>query len=170
MRVYLGADHSVLEVKEQITAHLEADGHDVVYCGTYLGDNSMDYPAYCILAAMQTVNDLGSLGIVLGREGNQEQIAANKVMGVRCALAWSPDSARLARERYDAQVVGIGVEMHRIEEIFAIVDAFVDEEWAVREEDFRRIELLCLREENRTPQGGGMLEGAVFVGAEGYEM
>ncbi|PRC54572.1 ribose-5-phosphate isomerase, partial [Mycobacterium sp. ITM-2017-0098] len=84
-----------------------------------------DYPAFCIAAAEKTVADPGSLGIVLGGSGNGEQIAANKVPGARFALAWSTETASLAREHNNAQLIGIGGRMHSTEEALAIVDAFL---------------------------------------------
>ena len=87
MRIYLGADHAGFERKNQIKAHLEAQGHEVTDCGAHEYDAADDYPAFCIAAAEAVVADPGSLGIVLGGSGNGEQIAANKVKGARCALA-----------------------------------------------------------------------------------
>ncbi|NLV79293.1 MAG: ribose-5-phosphate isomerase, partial [Rhodococcus sp.] len=130
MRVYLGADHAGFERKNQILEHLKAAGHDVVDCGAFEYDALDDYPAFCIDAARRTVDDPGSLGIVLGGSGNGEQIAANKVPGARCALAWSVETAKLAREHNNAQLIGIGGRMHSLDETLAIVDAFVATAWS----------------------------------------
>ena len=116
MRIYLGADHAGLETKNAIAEHLSAAGHEVVDCGAHVYDAEDDYPAFCIDAARKVVDDAGSLGIVLGGSGNGEQIAANKVPGARCALAWSVETARLAREHNNAQLIGIGGRMHSREE------------------------------------------------------
>ena len=88
------------------------------------------------------VADPGSLGIVLGGSGNGEQIAANKVKGCRAALAWSPETATLAREHNNAQVIGIGARMHTPAEAAAIVDAFVDTPFSQGERHTRRIAML----------------------------
>ena len=143
MRVYLGADHAGFETKNLIKEHLTREGHDVIDCGAHIYDAEDDYPAFCIEAALRTVNDPGSLGIVLGGSGNGEQIAANKVKGARCALAWSPETARLAREHNNAQLIGIGGRMHSAEEALAIVDAFIDQEWSQAERHQRRIDILA---------------------------
>ena len=143
MRVYLGADHAGFETKNLIKEHLTSQGHDVIDCGAHVYDAEDDYPAFCIEAALCTVNDPGSLGIVLGGSGNGEQIAANKVKGARCALAWSPETARLAREHNNAQLIGIGGRMHSAEEALAIVDAFLDQEWSQAERHQRRIDILA---------------------------
>ena len=86
--------------------------------------------------------DEGSLGIVLGGSGNGEQIAANKVPGARCALAWSVETAKLAREHNNAQLIGLGGRMHSKEEALEIVDAFVTQEWSKEERHQRRIDIL----------------------------
>ncbi|MCT1694825.1 ribose-5-phosphate isomerase [Corynebacterium sanguinis] len=143
MRIYLGADHAGFERKNQIKEHLEAAGHEVIDCGAHVYDAADDYPAFCIAAAERTVADPGSLGIVLGGSGNGEQIAANKVKGARCALAWSTETARLAREHNNAQLIGIGGRMHTEEEALAIVDAFIGQEWSNEKRHQRRIDILA---------------------------
>lgn len=143
MRIYFGADHAGFEMKNILTEHLTAQGHEVIDCGALTYDPDDDYPAFCIEAATRTVNDPGSLGIVLGGSGNGEQIAANKVPGARCALAWSPETATLAREHNNAQLIGIGGRMHSEEEAKAIVDAFIGAEWSEAERHQRRIDILA---------------------------
>ncbi|GAC82231.1 ribose-5-phosphate isomerase [Gordonia paraffinivorans] len=143
MRVYLGADHAGFELKNQIADHLRANGHEVVDCGAHVYDAADDYPAFCIDAATRTVADPGSLGIVLGGSGNGEQIAANKVPGARCALAWSVETAQLARQHNNAQLIGIGGRMHSTEEALAIVDAFLSTPWSNEERHQRRIDILA---------------------------
>ncbi|EEI17178.1 ribose-5-phosphate isomerase [Corynebacterium lipophiloflavum] len=143
MRIYLGADHAGFERKNQIKEHLEAAGHEVIDCGAHVYDAADDYPAFCIAAAECTVADPGSLGIVLGGSGNGEQIAANKVKGARCALAWSAETARLAREHNNAQLIGIGGRMHTEAEALAIVDAFIGQEWSNEQRHQRRIDILA---------------------------
>ncbi|WP_257160204.1 ribose-5-phosphate isomerase [Corynebacterium cystitidis] len=142
MRVYLGADHAGFERKNEIAEHLEANGHEPIDCGAFVFDAEDDYPAFCIDAAAKTVADEGSLGIVLGGSGNGENIAANKVKGARCALAWSEETARLAREHNNAQLIAIGGRMHTKEETLAIVDAFLNQEWSKAERHQRRIDIL----------------------------
>lgn len=150
MRIYLGADHAGFETKNLIAEHLTASGHEVVDCGAHTYDAEDDYPAFCIDAAARVVADPGSLGIVLGGSGNGEQIAANKVPGARCALAWSPETARLAREHNNAQLIGLGGRMHSRDEALAIVDAFLGQEWSGVERHQRRIDILA--EYERTHQ------------------
>ena len=143
MRVYLGADHAGYELKQAIFDHLKAGGHEPIDCGAYDYDAEDDYPAFCIAAAARTVADPGSLGIVLGGSGNGEQIAANKVPGARCALAWSTETAALARQHNNAQLIGSGGRMHTLPEALAIVDAFVGTAWSEAARHQRRIDILA---------------------------
>ncbi|RVW05036.1 ribose-5-phosphate isomerase [Rhodococcus spongiicola] len=143
MRVYLGADHAGFERKNQIIEHLTANGHEAIDCGAHAYDALDDYPAFCIEAARRVVADPGSLGLVLGGSGNGEQIAANKVPGARCALAWSVETAQLARQHNNAQLIGIGGRMHTLEETLAIVDAFLSTPWSQEERHQRRIDILA---------------------------
>ena len=125
MRVYLGSDHAGFELKHEIIEHLKTKGHQPIDCGAYTYDAEDDYPAFCIATALKTVGDNESLGIVIGGSGNGEQIAANKVPGARCALAWSVETASLARQHNNAQLIGIGGRMHTVEEALSFVDAFL---------------------------------------------
>ena len=143
MRVYLGSDHGGYELKQAIVNHLREGGHEPVDCGAYAYDAEDDYPAFCIAAALKTVADPGSLGIVLGGSGNGEQIAANKVPGARCALGWSPETASLARQHNNALLIGIGGRMHTVEEALAIVDAFVSTPWSEDPRHQRRVDIMA---------------------------
>ena len=153
MRIYLGADHAGFEMKNVIKDHLESKGFEVTDCGAHTYDADDDYPAFCIDAARKVVADEGSLGIVLGGSGNGEQIAANKVPGARCALAWSVETAKLAREHNNAQLIGLGGRMHSEEEALAIVDAFVSQPWSGAERHQRRIEMLTQYETTGSVEG-----------------
>ncbi len=139
MHIHIGSDHAGLELKSTLIAYLETKGHDVTDHGPHEFDALDDYPDFCIPTAIATVADIGSLGIVLGGSGNGEQIAANKVKGVRAALAWSVETAKLAREHNDANVVGIGGRMHSIDECKAIIDAFIQTPFTNDERHVRRI-------------------------------
>jgi ribose 5-phosphate isomerase B len=143
VRVYLGSDHAGFELKSRLLEHLKAAGYDTVDVGatTYQPDD--DYPPYCLETARRVVADPGSLGIVLGGSGNGEQIAANKVPGCRAALAWNTETARLAREHNDAQVVGVGARMHTPEEAISIVETFLTTPFSHGERHARRIAMLA---------------------------
>lgn len=139
VRVYLGSDHAGFELKAFLSKHLTSLGHDVVDVGPADFDPDDDYPPFCIETARQVVADSGSLGVVIGGSGNGEQISANKVPGCRAALAWSTETARLAREHNDAQVVGIGARMHSPAEAGEIVEAFITTPFSGGERHSRRI-------------------------------
>ena len=151
MRVYLGSDHAGFELKQAIIEHLRETGHEPIDCGAFTYDAEDDYPAFCIAAALRTLADPESLGIVLGGSGNGEQIAANKVPGIRCALGWSVETATLARQHNNAQVIGIGGRMHTVPEALAIVDAFLAAEWSKADRHQRRIDILDEYERTHVP-------------------
>jgi ribose 5-phosphate isomerase B len=139
VRVYLGSDHAGFELKSFLIEHLTGLGHDVVDVGPSAFDPDDDYPPFCIETARRVVANSGSLGVVVGGSGNGEQISANKVKGCRAALAWSAETARLAREHNDAQVAGIGARMHSPAEAAQIVEAFIDTPFSGGERHLRRI-------------------------------
>ena len=139
MRIHIGADHAGLELKSALIEHFSAKGHEVKDHGPYTYDALDDYPDFCIPAAEAVVKDPGSLGIVIGGSGNGEQIAANKVKGVRAALAWSVETAKLAKQHNNANVISIGGRMHSIEDCKTILDAFIDEPFSNDERHIRRI-------------------------------
>jgi ribose 5-phosphate isomerase B len=151
VRVYLGSDHAGFELKAHLVEHLTAAGHDVIDVGAATYDPDDDYPAFCVEAARRTVADEGSLGVVVGGSGNGEQIAANKVLGCRAALAWSTETASLARQHNDAQVVGIGARMHTAAEATEIVDTFLATPFSGDERHARRIALLTEYERSGIP-------------------
>ena len=142
MKIHIGSDHAGLDFKNKIVAHLESQGHTVVDHGPHSYDPLDDYPVFCIPAAEAVVADTGSLGIVLGGSGNGEQIAANKVTGVRAALVWSVDTAKLAREHNNANVMAIGGRMHTEEFSLELVDTFIATPFPGDERHVRRINMV----------------------------
>lgn len=139
MRVYLGSDHAGFDLKASLIAHLTRQGHEPVDCGALTYDPDDDYPPPCIAAGTRTVADPGSLGIVIGGSGNGEQIAANKVAGVRAALVWSDETARLAREHNDANIISIGARNHPVEDAQRFVDIFLTTPFSQGQRHIRRI-------------------------------
>jgi len=140
MRIHVAADHAGFELKQAIVAFLQAGGHQAIDHGADHYDPNDDYIAFCLAAATAVAAEPGSLGIVLGGSGNGEQIVANKVRGIRAALAWSPRTARLARQHNDANVVGLGAREHTSAEALAIVEAFIDEPFSHDARHQRRID------------------------------
>jgi ribose 5-phosphate isomerase B len=146
MHVYLGSDHAGYELKQHLVGWLTAQGHEALDCGPAEYDGEDDYPPYVMLAAARTVGDPGALGIVIGGSGNGEAIAANKVKGARAALAWSEETARLAREHNDANVVSLGARMHTAEEATRFVEVFLATPFSGVERHARRIAMLTAYE------------------------
>jgi len=146
MRVHLAADHAGFELKQHLAEHLTAQGHDVVDHGAAAYDALDDYPPFCLAAGEAVVAEPGSLGVVIGGSGNGEQIAANKVRGVRAALAWSLETAKLGRQHNDANVLAIGGRMHSVEDATAFVEAFLAEPFSEDVRHIRRIEMLAAYE------------------------
>lgn len=108
MRVHIGGDHAAYDLQQDLIAFLEAEGHKVTNHGPFDLDPQDDYPVFVLRAAEAVAADGDSLGIVLGGSGNGEQMAANKVAGVRAALCYNDEVAQAAREHNDARVISIG--------------------------------------------------------------
>jgi ribose 5-phosphate isomerase B len=142
MRVHIGCDHAGLELKDHLLGWLAEQGHDVADHGPKVYDADDDYPPFCLRTAEAVVDDEGSLGIVIGGSGNGEQIAANKVDGIRAALAWSEETAQLARMHNNANVVSIGARMHSVQEAIRFVEVFLSTDFTGEARHARRIMLL----------------------------
>ena len=143
MRVHIGSDHAGFELKNYLVSSLIADGHDVVDHGPEAYDAEDDYPVYCIPAAEGAVAEPGSLAVVIGGSGNGEQIAANKVIGTRAALAYNVETAKLGRRHNDANVISIGARMHTEEEALEMVRIFLSTPFSGDPRHARRIQLLA---------------------------
>lgn len=143
MRIHIATDHAGMEFSTQLQHHLAAQGHEVVDHGPLEYDALDDYPSFCIRAAQAVVRDqhagVDALGVVFGGSGNGEQIAANKVQGIRAALVWSIATAELAREHNDANVIAIGARQHTFDEAVAFIDRFIATPFSQDERHVRRI-------------------------------
>jgi ribose 5-phosphate isomerase B len=149
MRVYLGSDHAGFELKMHLVNHLAKQGYDVVDVGPHVFDPEDDYPPFCLATGAEVVADPGSLGIVIGGSGNGEQIAANKIAGVRSALAWRVEIAQLARQHNDANVLSIGAREHTLDEATSFAEAFLTTPFSGNERHARRIAILTEFERTR---------------------
>ena len=149
MRVHISTDHAAFELKKYLVEHLSDDGHEVLDHGALAYDAQDDYPDFIIPGAQAVVDDPGSLGIVLGGSGNGENIAANKVAGVRCILAWSDEIAKLGREHNDANVIALGARPHEKEEALGMARAFLDTPFSGDTRHQRRIDKLTAYESQR---------------------
>lgn len=149
MRIHIGGDHASYELQQTLMTHLERSGHDVVNHGPFTYDAQDDYPVFVLRAAEAVAADPGSRGVVLGGSGNGEQMAANKVVGIRAALAYSAELAALAREHNDAQVVSIGARFTPEDVATQIVDTFLDTEFSDDARHGRRIGMVSAYEADR---------------------
>ncbi len=143
MRIHIATDHAGLELSHYLIEQLSSQGHEVFDHGPQHYDPLDDYPSFCINAALAVVRDqqaqIAALGIVLGGSGNGEQIAANKVSGIRAALVWNESTAKLAREHNDANVIAVGARQHSREEVLRLVELFLAEPFSNDERHVRRI-------------------------------
>lgn len=143
MRIHIATDHAGLDLSHFLIEALTNDGHEVFDHGPTEYDPQDDYPSFCINAALAVVRDQqageSALGIVLGGSGNGEQIAANKVHGIRAALAWNLSTAKLAREHNDANVIAVGARQHTEAEVLELIRAFIAEPFSNDERHVRRI-------------------------------
>jgi ribose 5-phosphate isomerase B len=153
MRVHIGSDHAGLELKDHLMGWLADRGHEVVDHGPFFLDPLDDYPVFCLRAAEGVAADraagLDSLGVVVGGSGNGEQVAANKVDGIRAALVWSEETAALAREHNDANVISVGGRMHGVDDMTRFVEVFLETPFTGEERHVRRIGMLTDYERSR---------------------
>lgn len=142
MRVHIAADHAGYELKLHLIEALAENGHSVTDHGAFEFEAGDDYPVFCVAAGEAVVADPESVGVVIGGSGNGEQIAANKVTGVRAVLAWSVETAELGREHNNANVIAIGARMHSEAEATAIIDGFMNAQWRGEDRHERRVAML----------------------------
>lgn len=143
MRLHIGTDHAGFELKNRLVTYFAAQGHDVVDHGAHEYDALDDYPPFCFAVGEAVVAEQGSLGIVIGGSGNGEQIAANKVRGVRSALVWNLDTARLARQHNNANVISVGARQHDEDTLISLIETFIAEPFSEEERHARRVQLLA---------------------------
>ena len=143
MRIHIATDHAGMELSAFLVRELSAVGHELIDHGPTIYDALDDYPGFCISAAQGVIADqsdgVEALGIVLGGSGNGEQMAANKVKGIRAALIWNESTAKLAREHNDANVAAVGARQHSQDEVLKLVQLFIAEPFSNDERHVRRI-------------------------------
>jgi ribose 5-phosphate isomerase B len=147
VRVHLGSDHAAFELKNLLVEHVRALGHEPSDAGPGAYDPDDDYPVYVLRAAEAVIGDPGSLGIVLGGSGNGEAMAANKVVGVRAALAWNDETARLARQHNDANVLSLGARQVEVADALRFVEIFLTTPFSGEERHSRRLAMLTAYED-----------------------
>ncbi len=151
MKIALAADHAGFPLKTEIAEHLRNLEHEVIDLGTD-SEESVDYPVFCARAARAVVAGEADLAIVFGGSGQGEQIAANKVHGVRAALCFDEFTARLARSHNDANVLALGARIIAPEFAKAVVDAFLSTDFEAGRHQ-RRLDQLTEIEKEECGQG-----------------
>ncbi len=149
MRVHIGGDHAAYEMHQDLRDWMSEQGHDVTDHGPFDYDELDDYPTFVLRAAEAVAADPGALGVVLGGSGNGEQIAANKVPGIRAALCYNPELATLARKHNNAHIISIGARMQTRDESRAMVEAFLGTEFSGEQRHQRRIDMMSEYESDR---------------------
>lgn len=143
MRIHLATDHAGLEFSRHLQQHMRELGHEVINHGPTEYDALDDYPAFCINAALGVARDeragVEAIGVVFGGSGNGEQMAANKVEGIRAALVWNESTATLAREHNNANVISIGARQHPVEDAIRFIEVFVSTPFPGDERHVRRV-------------------------------
>lgn len=147
MRVHIASDHAGFELKSHLVAHLQEAGYEVEDHGYHEYDKLDAYPPVCFACAEAVAKDPGSLGIVIGGSGNGEQMAANKVKGIRAALAWNEATAELAREHNNANVISLGARQHDLAEATKLVGIFLSTSYDPASRHQSRIDMLSEYEE-----------------------
>ena len=146
MRVYLGSDHAGFELKAALVKWLTDAGHEPVDCGPDSYQPDDDYPPYVMRAASRAVAEPGSLGIVIGGSGNGEQMAANKIRGVRAALAFSEETAKLARLHNNANVLSLGAREYPVADAVRFAQVFVQTPFSGESRHVRRLDMIAAYE------------------------
>ena len=142
MRVYLGSDHAGFELKAALIEWLASAGHEPVDCGPGTYHHDDDYPPYVMHAAQRVITDPGSLGIIIGGSGNGEQIAANKIPGIRAAVAWTDETAQLARLHNNANVLSLGARMYPVADAVGFARVFVETPFSGEPRHVRRLAMI----------------------------
>ena len=140
MKIAIGSDHAGFQYKEKIKEFLRTLGHDVTDFGTD-SEEPVDYPLFCRPVALAVARGEVDRGVVLGGSGNGEAMTANRVKGVRCALCWNSESARLGRRHNDANVISLGQRMMSEVEALEIVRVWLNTEFEGGRH-LRRIQML----------------------------
>ena len=157
MRVALGADHAGYRLKVAVAKHLADAGHDVLDLGTD-SEASVDYPVFCAAVGRAVVAGEADLGVVMGGSGQGEQIAANKVHGVRAALCLDEFTARMAREHNDANVLSLGGRIVAEHFALTVLDVFLNTKYEGGRHDARLAQIAEIEREecqgtNERPSG-----------------
>ncbi|MCL4353843.1 ribose-5-phosphate isomerase [Patescibacteria group bacterium] len=148
MKIYLATDHAGFDLKQKLKKALEDEGFEVEDCGAFVFDKDDDYPDFIKVAAEKVAQNPGSFGVVFGKSGQGEQIAANKVKGIRAALGFNEENVRLSREHNNANVLSLGFDFVPFEKAKELIKLFVNTKFTEEERHVRRINKIREIEDN----------------------
>ena len=151
MRVHIATDHAAFDLKQFLVRELTALGHEVIDHGAATYDAQDDYPRFIIPCAEAVAADPESFGIILGGSGNGEQMAANKVRGIRAGLAYNLVMARLAREHTNANILSMGGRMQSLPEALEMAKVFLGTPFSGDPRHVRRLAMIEAYEQGRQP-------------------
>ncbi len=137
--VYIGADHGGFQLKEELKAYLTSNGVEIEDMGASNLNPNDDYTDFIIPVSRKVATTPGSLGIVIGRSGNGEAIAANKIDGIRAALCLNEKMAEKSRDHNNANILSLGADYISLEEAKKIVQIFLDTNFSNEERHVRRL-------------------------------
>lgn len=126
MKIYIASDHGGYKVKKELVNYLQGKGYVIEDMGNKEHDPQDDYPDFIISLAEKVAKELGATGIIIGRSGNGEAMAANKVKGIRAAVCINAKMAKMAREHNDANILSLGADYTDLETIKVITDTFLE--------------------------------------------
>ena len=139
MKIYIASDHGGYELKKELVNYLQRKGYTIEDMGNKEDDPQDDYPDFILPLAEKVAKDMGAMGIILGRSGNGEAIAANKVKGIRAAVCLNVQMAKMAREHNDANILSLGADYLDLSTAKAIVDTFLETSFSTEEKHKRRM-------------------------------
>ena len=143
MKIYIASDHGGYEYKEELKKYFSGKGHGVEDMGPFELDPDDDYPDFVIACAEKVAQEEGSFGIILGRSGNGEAIAANKVKTIRAVLCLNEQMAKMAREHNNANILAIGADLIDLDTVRSIVDVFLNTPFSNEERHKRRLKKIA---------------------------
>jgi ribose 5-phosphate isomerase B len=139
MKIYIASDHGGYELKKELVNYLQEKGYTIEDMGNKKEDSQDDYPDFILPLAEKVAKEMGATGIILGRSGNGEAIAANKVKGIRAAVCLNVKMAKMAREHNDANILSLGADYVDLKTAKTIVDTFLETFFSKEEKHKRRV-------------------------------
>ncbi len=139
MNIYIASDHGGYELKKKLVSYLQEKGYAIEDMGNKKDDPQDDYPDFILPLAEKVAKEIGATGIILGRSGNGEAIAANKVKGIRAAVCSDVQMAKMAREHNDANILSLGADYVDLKTAKAIADTFLETFFSKDEKHKRRV-------------------------------